>query len=481
MRTATLCSLIALLPATIQGIQLKERSAGSTPAVVGASFEKTRVPRHKNDKRRRRDNSYAVDLANEKVLYNAQIELGTPAQTIQAQIDTGSSDLWVNSPDSQICKSKGSPCESSGTYNKTKSSTWKRVNSDFNITYVDGSGASGDYGTDVFKFGDLKLDKLQFGVGLNSTSENCVFGIGYPANEVYLQKAGTKPYANLPQALVDEGLINSRAYSLYLDSVYADKGQILFGGVDTEKFQGTLQTVPLTKPSSGVYVEFAVDLTSINITQDGTESKIMTGAVPCVLDSGSTFNNLPSKLVASMNKKLNGFYDSQLGIDVVPCSAMNSEDSMTFSFSGADIKVPLNQMILEPSTLGMSSLTDDSGNQMCIFGTVPLDSDSSTAILGDTFLRAAYLVYDLDNNEISFANANMNATKSNILEIGTGTNAVPSATGVANAVTTGDVVATGVTGPMNPTGTENSGVRPTAKPEQALGLLGAAAGLAAFL
>lgn len=54
--------------------------------------------------------------------------------------------------------------------------------------------------------------------------------------------------------------------------------------------------------------------------------------------------------------------------------------------------------------------------------------------MGDTFIRSAYLVYDLDNNEISIAQTNFNATTNNVLEIGTGTEAVPSATAVANAV-----------------------------------------------
>lgn len=317
----------------------------------------------------------------------------------------------------------------------------------------------------------------------NDSSADCVLGIGYPSNEVYVATTGNKPYANLPQALVDEGLINSRAYSLYLDDFRADKGQILFGGVDTEKFQGELQTVPLVKPRGGVYQEFAIDMTSLSYNKGGKNTQIMKGAVPVVLDSGSTFNNLPPSLVASMNKKLNGFYDGRLGIDVVPCDAKNSDDFMTFTFSGIDIKVPMNEMVLDPSFLGMGQLTDDSGTQMCIFGVAPLDGDDDQAILGDTFLRSAYIVYDLDNNEVSIANANMNSSKSNIVEIGTGSDAVPSATGVAHPVTTGDVAGTAVAGPMNPsetTSTNAAGAQPTAKPEHILGLAGGAV-LAAFL
>jgi hypothetical protein len=54
--------------------------------------------------------------------------------------------------------------------------------------------------------------------------------------------------------------------------------------------------------------------------------------------------------------------------------------------------------------------------------------------LGDTFLRSAYVVYDLANNEISLAQTNFNATGTNVVEIGTGTGSVPDATTVANPV-----------------------------------------------
>lgn len=85
-------------------------------------------------------------------------------------IDTGSSDLWVNTPDSRICSSSSDPCGQSGTFNPKKSKTLKRVSSDFNITYADGTGASGDYVTDTIKVGGVTLKKFQFATGLKSTS-----------------------------------------------------------------------------------------------------------------------------------------------------------------------------------------------------------------------------------------------------------------------------------------------------------------------
>lgn len=85
-------------------------------------------------------------------------------------IDTGSSDLWCNSADSQLCSLEGNYCSSSGTYNANSSSTYSFVSSDFNITYADGSGAVGDYVTDTLKIGDSTLEDFQFGVGYSSTS-----------------------------------------------------------------------------------------------------------------------------------------------------------------------------------------------------------------------------------------------------------------------------------------------------------------------
>jgi hypothetical protein len=58
----------------------------------------------------------------------------------------------------------------------------------------------------------------------------------------------------------------------------------------------------------------------------------------------------------------------------------------------------------------------------------------STSVLGDTFLRSAYVVYDLSNNQISLAQTDFNATDSSVKEIASGSSGVPGAKVVANAV-----------------------------------------------
>lgn len=85
------------------------------------------------------------------------------------------------------------------------------------------------------------------------------------------------------------------------------------------------------------------------------------------------------------------------------------------------------------------------------------------------------MVYDLDNEEISLANTQYNATESNILEIGTGAKSVPDATGVVSAVTAvpsgnGDRVNSTpyISGSLTRTGT---GVNPTSTAHNASPIL----------
>jgi hypothetical protein len=255
-------------------------------------------------------------------------------------------------------------------------------------------------------------------------------GIGYTTNEVQVNRDGKSSYANLPQAMVSDRLINSNAYSLWLNDLEASTGSILFGGVNTEKYTGELATLPIQR-ENGQYVEFIIALTGLALSNKSTSNAYTSDSLPAgvLLDSGSSLTYLPDSLVQSIYNDLEVTYDSSSGTGYVPCSMMNQDIELNFTFSGSSIPVSINELILDTG----SGLTFADGTAACVFGIAP--AGDSTAVLGDTFLRSAYVVYDLGNNEISLAKTNFNSTKDNILEIGTGTAAVPDATAVANPVT----------------------------------------------
>jgi hypothetical protein len=399
---------------------------------------------------RRRAGTVQQTLDNLETLYFANASVGTPAQNFRLHIDTGSSDLWVNSKNANVCTQGGNQCGESGTYSANDSSTYKYLNSAFNISYVDGSGASGDYITDTFRFGGRTIKDLQMGVGYVSSSPEGILGIGYMLNEVAVGRAGLDPYPNLPQKLVNDGAINSNAYSLWLNDLDASTGSILFGGVDTDKFHGELKTLPVIA-ERGQYAEFIIALTGMG--QNGRNDSIFTGRnIPVLLDSGSSLMYLPDDITRSLYQKYNARYEASQGAATVDCNLGNQEGSLDFDFSGVHISVPLNELVIVASV--------SRGQAVCLLGIGP--AGSSVAVLGDTFLRSAYVVYDLDNNEISLAQTNFNATSENIQEIQKGSEGVPNATGVPNAVSTGTVGTGGGSRPNGPSATGGGGGAPPA-------------------
>lgn len=485
--TAAIVALAACTPPLISAIHLAPRS--ENPRVLSLPIER-KAPKdilaHDRARLRKRAGKTVEQiLDNKESLYFANLTLGTPQQSLQLHIDTGSSDLWVNTADSSFCTSRTNPCRG-GTYDPDSSSTYKLVNHDFNISYVDGSGASGDYVSDTLHFGGVTLTDFQFGIGEFSTSQEGVLGIGYASNEVQVNRAGGDPYPNLPVALVDAGKIASNAYSLWLNDLDASTGQILFGGVNTAKYKDDLATVPVIQ-SYGGYYELLVALTGLSLDgNDLSSSNSLPAAV--LLDSGATLTYLPNDLTQQIYDQVQAVYSSNVGAAYADCSLASSGSHLDFTFSGQTIQVPYDELFLDAGTNQYGDpLTFANGAQACLFGIAP--AQGSTPVLGDTFLRSAYVVYDLANNEISLAQTVFNSTTDDIQEITK--DSVPNASPVASPVTDvaagtggarlGGATAT-VTGFGGPTGTANAA--PMAKgisPGPLLAALAAVAGVAAAL
>ncbi|KAF6843830.1 eukaryotic aspartyl protease [Colletotrichum musicola] len=445
MRSTTLMALAALLLPT-EGLVMMKSKVGA-PKVVGLDLHRATIPynRNKNDMLRRRGTVQATldnlvsrspgillligspMLTAQETLYFVNGSLGTPSQPLRFHLDTGSSDLWVNTPSSSLCQGQNAPCAVSGTYRANSSSTYNYVGSWFNISYVDGSGAQGDYATDTFSIGKSTLTDFQFGIGYQSTSAQGILGVGYRVNEVQVGRAGLEPYDNLPAKMVAQGLIQSNAYSLYLNDLDASTGSILFGGVDMDHFEGQLKTIPIQKESN-TYSEFLITLTKVTL---GSKTLNENMALAVLLDSGSSLTYLPDDMVTTIFSMVGAVYQQDEGVAFIPCSAANS-GNMTFTFSDPVITVPMNELVLDLVAITGKRIAFSNGVEACLFGIAP--AGDGTNVLGDTFLRSAYVVYDLDNNEISMAQTRYNATSSNVMEIGKGSGSVPSAVAVANPV-----------------------------------------------
>ena len=90
----------------------------------------------------------------ENGLYSIEVQIGTPGQPFSLQLDTGSTDVWVNAQSSQFCQ-QGNCLDSYAP--KNSSSYASSVPGGFNVTYGDGTGAAGDYFTDVLSVAGMDL------------------------------------------------------------------------------------------------------------------------------------------------------------------------------------------------------------------------------------------------------------------------------------------------------------------------------------
>ncbi|OAA61653.1 aspartic-type endopeptidase [Niveomyces insectorum RCEF 264] len=405
--------------------------------------------------------TYLENLANNVTGggYYASVTVGTPPQPQLLVIDTGSSDVWVVGHDADLCTNKKEQeqySDSCGlTYNPEKSSTYQLVSADgFKIQYLDTSSASGDYIRDTFTIGNASLTSLQMGYATETVRGTGIIGVSFASSE-----SSNTTYPNLMEVFVAQGLISTMAFSLYLNDYRSETGSILFGGVDTEKFIGPLVTMPILQTAiSGEvsYSTFAVTLNGL-IAADGSARRATTipftgnQPVPAILDSGTTLSYLPDDLASSLFNAVGAYTDNEeTGYTFIDCEAPAAM-AVTFELGRkAQITVPASELVLNV----FADVQDDIPSNVpfentCLFGIQSLgDAVSGSpgseesgdvtefALLGDTFLRSAYVVYDLTNNQIGLAPANLNSSTSNVVELQASDAGIPTLTGVASQQTT---------------------------------------------
>ncbi|TLS25103.1 hypothetical protein PpBr36_06928 [Pyricularia pennisetigena] len=368
------------------------------------------------------------------LIYSVEIGIGTPKQQIEVVIDTGSSELWVN-PDCNNIENRlsTSMCKAVVHYEPRKSETAVNLRRNGTITY--GSG-------------DVKFSYVAdtVTVGGNTEIKNQTFGVATQSTDIFMGIMGLGPrlgrpresnYSLLLESLVEQRHIRSRAFSLDLRSVNSRTGAVIFGGIDTTKFIGDLSKTPMLSPQETPQGadRYYVYMTSISLSSSGGESrkvfdKGLTKGVAVFLDSGGTVCQLPQALFKGIGDAFPGAtLDSRSGFYQVDCDkATSANGTIDFGFGDKVIRVGYADFIWRPS------------RNVCVLGVRALASQRGEPILGASFLRAAYVVYDQENRNLHLAQA-ANCGDGDIVAIGQGSNAVPSdAKGKCTVASSGDGV-----------------------------------------
>ncbi|KAL6859510.1 aspartic peptidase domain-containing protein [Trichoderma novae-zelandiae] len=325
------------------------------------------------------------------VSYYAQLNIGTPPQTVYAQIDTGSFELWVNPNCSNVQSADQRFCRAVGFYDPASSSTADVTSQSARLRYGIGS-ADVTYVRDSIALpGSAKAMKgVQFGVADTSVDEfSGILGIG--AGEGF-----NTGYPNFVDELVAQGITSTKAFSLALGSKAEEEGVIIFGGVDTAKFRGELAHLPIVPAADspdGV-ARYWVNMSAISLTPPpGSAGKPVAfpqTSMAVFLDSGSTLTLLPPALVGQIASSLGSTETDESGFSVVDCALAGQDGTVDFAFDGVTIRVPYAEMVRQVSSLPPH----------CYLGMM---GSTQFALLGDTFLRSAYAVFDLTSNMVHLA------------------------------------------------------------------------------
>ncbi|XBW35960.1 hypothetical protein QEN19_001533 [Hanseniaspora menglaensis] len=414
-----------------------------------ANYVSFDVTKNKNSpkihEKRSSDGDLNFIIENEQSYYSVELVIGSDKQKLTALLDTGSSDLWVLGETAAgldacdaylesagyLTSSKKATSSSSsvkeeisdvqancvdlGTYSPSSSSSFKKEHASdpFEIQYGDLTFADGYWASDSLTVNGVAVDGLLFGVAESSNSSN-VCGISFPylesSDEEVVSSVAPFTYANLPQLLKNDGLINKVAYSLFLNSFSASSGDLLFGGVDTAKYTGTLSTIPLVNIYSSYYsnpIEFDVTLQGTGFySSDGSYTTYNDQYFAALFDSGTTLLVLPQDLADMFAASVNAEWDNDVGFYTLECpsSDVADESAYVFQFGGVNYYIPLSNYILQTSS-----------SSTCYLGVQP--SDDQQCIIGDNTLSSLYVVYDMDDYQISLAQANYEGASESSIEI----------------------------------------------------------------
>jgi len=314
--------------------------------------------------------------------YYGTISVGTPPQSLRVVYDTGSSNLWVNEQSGFL-----SPHQH---YDHSKSSTYVVNGTEFKIEY--GSGpVSGYYSKDTIQLGDIAITDYTF-AEVNNTKGlgpawiaghfDGICGMGWDDISVDHVKTPVR-------ALVDSKKLGANQFAFYLGSGGA-AGELVLGGVDPAHYTGDFATVPVieTVPGKTGYWSLAMDDAKIGGTS-------VTAVRKAIVDSGTSLLAVPT---ADMKK----IAEAVGATPVLPIPPFNKEYKIDCNSAGPDIEFVLGgkSYILKKADY----VLNESGQ--CLLGFTGLDVPAPAGplyILGDVFMRAHYVKFDVDNKQLGFA------------------------------------------------------------------------------
>lgn len=313
-------------------------------------------------------------------IYYGPITVGTPPKKFNVIFDTSSSNLWV----------PGSGCFDCGDHPK--------YNSSLSTSYVANGTSwhskrvSGHLSTDTVSVGDVQVTQQVFA----EATDVSILGEYGPYDGILGMNLKSNSIDNIPtvfQNMIDQGVVKDPVISFYLKSnLDSDvkgeldtSGEMDIGGTDPAHYTGGLHYVDLTSET-----EWETSLNGFTIY-----GQSVTKAKHALISTESSYLIGPPDEVKAIA--------ALVGAHPIPMIPEEFEiDCEKITTGGGDIVLTMGKRTY---TLTPKDYILDFGGGQCQFGMV-FDSKSSnvdTWILGETFLRKYYTVFDYGKQRLGFA------------------------------------------------------------------------------
>ncbi|KAM7184285.1 eukaryotic aspartyl protease [Naviculisporaceae sp. PSN 640] len=323
--------------------------------------------------------------------YLCEITIGTPPQKAVMDFDTGSSDLWVRSTGLSpgllgIATSKHH------TFDPKKSSTFKRREDlAWQISYGDGSSASGDVGTDVVEIAGLVIENQAIELTKHVSSQfakgaqDGLLGLAFPQINTVTKDGTPHPQATPVVNMIKQHDIPKEA-ELFTVALYSsrDKGKksfYTFGWIDQDLVKGKEIAWVDIDNSQGFWM-FDSESAKVNgetVTVSGNKA---------IADTGTTLALVSDEVCKALYAKIKGSsYSYKYQGYLIP-SDIDLEDLPEFSVAVGD-----KQFVIQKEDLLFAPAEEGQ-----IYGGVQSRGTMPFDILGDVFLKSVYAIFDQGRN-----------------------------------------------------------------------------------
>ncbi|WFD29225.1 hypothetical protein MSPP1_000231 [Malassezia sp. CBS 17886] len=304
------------------------------------------------------------DVSHEQ-LWAGEISFG--GQKFYIDFDTGSADTFVNHD----------------AYDPAKSQTSMATNKVFQAAYADGKSAGGVVYLDVIHIGGIECKNVPIGrVDHRFVTQQLnqgIMGLAFPAISALGQE--------YPPAFISLTRQEAVAQPIFQMTLKAGRGSSLYlGSIDKSQMSGNISYTD-AQTTTGFWA---------------TKAAVNGLPITAIIDSGTTLINGPSNEVSQLFGLLKGitpFHAMGLLLGSYDCE---QTPSITFEIAGKKVKLSRSQTRFGTVSGGRCVLP--------VAGkpTMPLNG----WVLGDPFMQAQSVVFDMDQNRLGFADQADTSTSS---------------------------------------------------------------------